>query len=569
MFLDRIIVSQQDPRQARMAKAAAWLYWLGIIVVVIGSVMPAEVDVDRVAVLWLALGGFIASVVAIAVPWSRFSYRLFYGMGALACSHIATVVYFSGGVESPYSQLFFLITIWAAYFFSFRGFGQVAIMVVISQMAPFIYDSDYHITHITTGVTQTVFMLIAGGLVNLLVSQVRQRNSDLNRTNERLAQKMREILHEKVKTSAVLSSVADGVYVVDNNRRISLWNRSAEKITGFGAEEMVGRECHQAMKPPVGEEERVCAPLCDTTPELDSASAGIAYEALTCRKDGEKIWLSVSAAPIRDGGEVSGIVHVFRDISEYKEIDQMKSDFVATVSHELRTPLTSILGFSKTLLRTDANFSEESRQLFLTEIVREGERLARLIEDVLSVSRIEAGKLRLELKPVEIAPAVGQVVKNVSKLTSIHNFVINVPGTIPPVIADADKLYQVLLNLVVNAVKYSPNGGDVVVSASEEDESIRFMVADQGVGISEEHLPHVFERFYRAGPRSKRGATGTGLGLYVSRNLIEQMGGRIWVESQVGHGSKFYFELPKAQALTAGGQAAGTAVKTQGQKLAS
>jgi PAS domain S-box-containing protein len=414
-------------------------------------------------------------------------------------------------------------------------------------MAPFIYDQAYDNSQITTGVTRVLFMLIAGGLVNLLVSQVRTRNIDLGRTNERLALKMREVLIEKEKTAAVLASVGDGVYVIDNNRRIVLWNHAAEEITGYGSDEMVGKECHQAMEPAEADRERVCTPLCDSLAEMDPHSSGIAYEVHTCRKDAERIWLSVSAAPIRDAGRVTGIVHVFRDISEYKEIDRMRSDFVATVSHELRTPLTSILGFSKTLLRTDAKFSEESRQSFLTEIVREGERLARLIEDVLSVSRIEAGKLQLDLKPITVGPAVSHVVKNVSKLTSLHNFVINVPDDIPPVLADGDKFHQVLLNLVVNAVKYSPEGGDIRVSAEHRDGRVRFVVEDQGVGISAEHLPHIFERFYRAGPRGKKGATGTGLGLYVSRNLVEQMGGRIWVESDIGQGSRFYFELPLAQ----------------------
>jgi len=246
-------------------------------------------------------------------------------------------------------------------------------------------------------------------------------------------------------------------------------------------------------------------------------------------------------------GSIAGVVHVFRDISEYKQIDRMKSDFVATVSHELRTPLTSILGFSKTLLRTDARFSDASRESFLLEIVREGERLARLIEDVLSVSRIEAGKLRLDLKAIDVGPTVGQVVKNMARLTSIHNFVINVADDLPRVSADPDKLYQVLLNLVVNAIKYSPDGGPITVTAIERDGRMRFEVADQGVGISTEHLPHVFERFYRAA-RGKGGAKGTGLGLFVSKSLVEQMGGTIRAESEVGQGSRFFFDLPLAPA---------------------
>ena len=288
--------------------------------------------------------------------------------------------------------------------------------------------------------------------------------------------------------------------------------------------------------------------MCGTAAVMEGITGRINYEVLTCRKDDEKVWLSVSAAPIREAGEVVGVVHVFRDISEYKEIDRMKSDFVATVSHELRTPLTSILGFSKTLLRTDARFSDASRESFLLEIVREGERLARLIEDVLSVSRIEAGSLRLDLKPVEVEPAVHQVVKNVSRLTSIHNFIINVPGGPRQVQADPDKLHQVLLNLVVNAIKYSPDGGPIVVTATDREGVIRFEIRDQGVGISSEHLPHIFERFYRAA-RPRRGVSGTGLGLYVSKSLVEQMGGVIWVESEVGRGSSFFFELPVGQPL--------------------
>jgi signal transduction histidine kinase len=130
-------------------------------------------------------------------------------------------------------------------------------------------------------------------------------------------------------------------------------------------------------------------------------------------------------------------------------------------------------------------------------------------------------------------------------LTSIHNFVINVPDDLPRVSADSDKLYQVLLNLVVNAIKYSPDGGPVTVTVGPVDGKLRFEVDDTGVGISPEHLPHVFERFYRAS-RGKGSATGTGLGLFVSKSLVEQMGGRIWAESEPGQGSSFYFELPVA-----------------------
>jgi two-component system phosphate regulon sensor histidine kinase PhoR len=547
------MVRQLDPRQLRMAKSAAWIYWLGIVVVLTGTLLPMQPDFNHTAVLLLTLGGFLTTIVLVIVPWDRFSYKLFYATSALACSHIATIIYFSGGVESPYGELYILLAVWAAYFFTFRGYILVAAMCVISFLLPYFYDSGFPLATITSAIIKILFMLISGGLVNLLVRQVRDRNLELSRATDRLAQKMREVLHEKEKTSAVLASVADGVYVVNITGKIVLWNQSAALITGFSEEEMIGKECYGASgEAPDGD--GGCTPFCGTAARVDESFTSIGYEVLACRKDNEKMWLSVSAAPIRDSdGTIAGVVHVFRDISEYKEIDRVKSDFVATVSHELRTPLTSILGFSKTLLRTDASFSDASRKSFLLEIVREGERLARLIEDVLSVSRIEAGKLRLDLKAVDAGPTVGHVVKNMARLTSIHNFVINVPDDLPRVSADPDKLYQVLLNLVVNAIKYSPDGGPITVSAGERDGKIRFEVADQGVGISPEHLPHVFERFYRAA-RGKGGTTGTGLGLYVSKSLLEQMGGRIWVESEVEHGSRFFFELPVAVAEPAVGQ---------------
>lgn len=543
MFLDRVIVRHNDPRQMRMAKSAAWIYWLGIVVVFLGAMLPMQPEVQRTPVLLLALGGFLSTVALIVIPWDKFSYTLFYAMSALACSHIATLIYFSGGVESPFSELYFLIAIWAAYFFSFRGYLLVTCFVMVSYLAPYYYDFEYDSGHVTAALLHILFMLIAGGLVNLLVRQVRERNDELNRTTNSLAQKMREVLQEKEKTGAVLASVADGVYVVDISGQIILWNRAAEAITGYTSDEMIGKDCYGS-----GDDENGSSPFCATAASVSEGFSSTGYEVLISGKGGDRMWLSVSAAPIRDtDGAITGIVHVFRDISEYKEIDRMKSDFVATVSHELRTPLTSILGFSKTLLRTDASFSDASRQSFLLEIVREGERLARLIEDVLSVSRIEAGNLRLDLKPMVVSPTVNQVVKSVSRLTSIHEFVIDVPEDLPRVNADPDKLYQVLLNLVVNAIKYSPDGGPIRVTAIPSETNVRFEVRDQGVGISPEHMPHVFERFYRAA-LGKGAAAGTGLGLYVSKSLIEQMGGKIWVESEVEVGSRFFFELPKAVA---------------------
>lgn len=557
MYLDRVIIRKNDPYQVRMAKSAAWLYWLGILVMLAGTTLPVEVPFARQPVLLLAAAGLVATVALVLVPWQRLSYRIFYLLAALACAHIATSIYFSGGAESPYGLLYFLIAIWAAYFFPFAGFALVSIFIIISSLAPVAYDEHFQTAHLTSGLTNILFLLIAGGVVNLLVAQLRTRGRELKHINTRLDQQIREGRREQEKTRAVIESVADGVYVIDNNRRVVLWNHGAVRITGYPEKEMIGRVCCE--KPSGGDEPEECPPICDIAARIDEGASGVNYEVLSRHRQGQKIWLNVSAALIRDpDGSIVGIVHVFRDVSEHKQVDRMRSEFVATVSHELRTPLTSILGFSKTLLRQDVDFSPESRQSFLMEIVREGERLARLIEDVLSVSRIEAGSLQLDLKPTDPLPTVQQVVRHMSQLTGIHALIVDVPDNLPRVMVDADRLYQVLLNLVVNAVKYSPEGGRIGIAASREEDMVRFLVSDQGVGISEEHLPHIFDRFYRAIVKGMASVTGTGLGLYVSRSLVEEMGGRIWVESEPGEGSRFFFELPVAnisQAEAAGAPA--------------
>lgn len=546
-----------------MAKSAAWLYWLGIIVMLIGTMLPVEVMFDRLPIFLLAASGLLATLALIIIPWQRLSYRIFYVLAALACAHMATSIYFSGGAESPYGLLYFLIAIWAAYFFSLAGFALVSVFIIISSLAPILYDEHFQAAHLANGLSNILFLLIAGGAVNLLVAQLRARGWELRHSNQRLDQQIREGRREQEKTKAIIESVADGVYVVDNNRRVVLWNRGARNIIGYSEEEMLGRVCCQNPSEASGAEQ--CTLICDIAARVDESSSGVNYEVLSRRRDGDKIWLNVSAAPIRDSdGGIAGIVHVFRDVSELKQIDRMRSDFVATVSHELRTPLTSILGFSKTLLREGVSFSPESRRSFLNEIVREGERLARLIEDVLSVSRIEAGSLQLDLKPTDPSPTVQQVVRNVSRLTSIHRFIVDVPENLPRVMADADRLYQVMLNLVVNAVKYSPEGGQIGISAAAEDHMVRFLVSDQGVGISEEHLPHIFDRFYRAIIKGMASISGTGLGLYVSRSLVGEMGGRIWVESRPGEGSRFYFELPVAGSVRAETVAAAALANNRG-----
>jgi signal transduction histidine kinase len=242
-------------------------------------------------------------------------------------------------------------------------------------------------------------------------------------------------------------------------------------------------------------------------------------------------------------GAVAGRIFAFRDISAERFVDQMKSDFVSTVSHELRTPLTSIYGFAETLLRQDVLFGEPERRTFLGYIASESERLTRIVDALLNVARLDSGHLRVDLRPTDIGALLEDAVPAEETDTNGHRFVVDVPNGVPDVRADADKLRQVLDQLIENAVKYSPSGGVVRLEARRRTDAVEISVADEGVGIPASRLDRVFDKFYRGG----ESRPGTGLGLFIAQGLVAAMGGKIWVSSKRGRGSRFTFELPVAE----------------------
>jgi signal transduction histidine kinase len=234
-----------------------------------------------------------------------------------------------------------------------------------------------------------------------------------------------------------------------------------------------------------------------------------------------------------------------RAFERLREFDRLKDEFIAVISHELRTPLTSVYGAALTLQRREVG--EEMREPLLAIVSDEAGRLARLLDDALSASRLHAHTERFEIAATdgaEVASAVAQAVQ--PRLPANLQLVISTPPDVPRVAADPDKLRQVLVNLTENAIKYSPDGGTIEMRVESEDSVVRFTVRDEGIGIPLDAQPHIFERFHRVDPNMTRGVGGTGLGLYICREIVEHMGGRIWVTSREGEGSIFEFELPVA-----------------------
>jgi len=226
------------------------------------------------------------------------------------------------------------------------------------------------------------------------------------------------------------------------------------------------------------------------------------------------------------------------------EANRLKAELISILAHEMRTPLTSIKGYSTALLMEESTFSPETQQEFLQIINEECDVLQDLIRDLLESSIIDAGLLRLELQPVRLPHLTKGVTDDIARRTQKHRFLIDFPSDFPILDADPDRIVQVLRNLLDNAVKYSPQGGVVVVRGEMRGDEIVISVADQGVGIAPEHLNRLFEKFFRVTSGLGRHVVGSGLGLPISRTIVEAHGGRIWAESQVGEGSTFYFTLP-------------------------
>jgi PAS domain S-box-containing protein len=348
------------------------------------------------------------------------------------------------------------------------------------------------------------------------------------------AELYQRVADEKERSTAIIENIADGIVAVDRDGDVVLWNRAAEQITGVPQEEALGRTPAQVLR------RRLASG--DDTPGGNRL--------VSINRGGEEVWLSLTEAVMRDpAGQVAGRIFAFRDISADRYVEEMKSDFVSAVSHELRSPLTSIYGFAETLLRQDVLFGEDERRTFLGYIASESERLTTIVDALLNVARLEGGDLQVTLNPVDVSAVVAEAVSSVEDPSGQngHRFVVELPAE--PVAAEADrgKLRQILGVLLDNAVRYSPGGGTVTVAARRNDETVEIEVADEGIGIPAHEQERIFRKFYRAeGGAGARGGGGTGLGLFIAQGLVSAMGGRIWVSSAEGAGSRFAFELPLA-----------------------
>jgi two-component system phosphate regulon sensor histidine kinase PhoR len=355
----------------------------------------------------------------------------------------------------------------------------------------------------------------------------------LNRTAARLERTIRTLTEERNLSSAILGSMVEGVAVVNGSERLVFANPGFAEILGLDVPPTSGSalvevvrqtELVEAVRKVLGGELRVQS-------EIVTGTLRQHYFAITV------------AAVL--AGEAAGAVVVLHDITELRKLERVRRDFVANVSHELRTPLTAIQGFAETLL-AGAIDDPQNRTRFLEIILEHSRRLARLTEDLLMLSKMDAERLELEIRRLSVSQLIESCLETAQRraMEKDLRISVNMPQRLPDIAGDRRRLAEVLQNLLDNAIQYTLPGGQIMVSAETGENEVILTVSDTGIGIPKADQPRIFERFYRVDVARSREAGGTGLGLAIAKHLVDVHGGRLWVESEVSQGSQFHFSVP-------------------------
>jgi PAS domain S-box-containing protein len=382
--------------------------------------------------------------------------------------------------------------------------------------------------------TETLLTLANQGAAALV-------NEELYRTAE----------SERAQLVDIVEHSSDGIYTVGADRTVKSWNAAMVALTGYQEDEAVGQKCFNLLRARDGDGVDMCAADCPILAAADSGHEEV-RDASVLNKEGLARWIRYAHAPVIVGdGQMDTDVVVVRDVTRERQTDELKADFVASVSHELRTPLTPIKGFLMTLLREDRDFAQDRRREYYKLMLLQSQRLERLIEDLLEVTRLEAGAGLVDATAIDAVDLVRQVVDRFTSEDPDRTVHVVAPDHAVYCRGDWMRVDQVLGNLLSNALRYAPPHEPVEVRLVPQGREVVFEVRDWGPGIPIDEQSRIFERFHRVGHYMTREPGGAGLGLYLAKRLVEAMGGRIWVSSRLGHGSVFSFALPAEPSLNA------------------
>jgi PAS domain S-box-containing protein len=358
--------------------------------------------------------------------------------------------------------------------------------------------------------------------------------------NARLYQQVND---ERSRLDAIIENSGDGVMILSRDRTILTWNRALTGMTGISADEAIGRHCYEILNLHNRQGVSVCHTAC---PLVKPPEDGRLYaEGDTARADGVKVTLADNYSPQHDEeGNIVSVIANVRDVSRLREAEELKNTLLSVISHELKTPVSIIKGYAGTLARQDADWDKATLAEGLAVIEEEADKLNELINNLLDTSRLQAGGLKLQFTYLDLPSMAEKTVEKLRTQTTRHTFSVDFPADFPPVKGDYERIREVLSNLVGNAIKYSPDGGLIRVGGQVTGAEVQVFVSDEGVGIPATEQERIFDRFARVDNSLTRQTPGAGLGLFLVRAVVEAHGGRVWVESQPGRGSTFWFTLP-------------------------
>ncbi len=337
---------------------------------------------------------------------------------------------------------------------------------------------------------------------------------------------------------ALIEKSFDAIVLLDHQGIMRYVSPSIERILGHTPEELLGRTPFEFVHPDDREQTmQAFAAL------MQDPATSVTVEYRSPHKDGSIRWMEGVGTNLLHDPKVGAIVGNFRDITERKELEQRKDEFIGMASHELKTPITSLKGFTNLLQRRFLKEGDEEALSLLDRMDKQIDKLTRLINEMLDISRIQTGKLEYHEEPFDLAQLVQEVMGNVQGTSRTHRLLLE-EQTHVQVVADRDRIGQALINLLTNAIKYSPGADTVIIRLSASESEAHVSVQDFGIGIAREHQQKIFERFYQITSAEEKTFAGLGIGLYLSNEIIKRHHGRLWVESEKGKGATFHFTLP-------------------------
>jgi PAS domain S-box-containing protein len=402
--------------------------------------------------------------------------------------------------------------------------------------------------------------------LNRKVKDLQEAQEALLNVAEDVDHKSRELAEISAKDEAILLSIGDGVVVTNEKGRIILLNPAAAKILGWESEKVRGKRFDQAV--PIEDDEGKLIPnnkrpvlvaLKTGRPATTTTTTSLVY----VRSDGTRFPVAITATPVILEEKIIGTINIFRDVTQEKEVDKMKTEFVSVASHQLRTPLSAIKWFLEMVLGGDAGEITAEQRNYLQQVFDSNERMIRLVNDLLNVSRLETGRIIIEPMPTDLVELAKEAISDFESVVRARkqSLIFKSVGRIPTISFDPDLIRQVIQNLLSNATNYTPKNGEIVVKIWIEKEKVILAVKDTGQGIPKDEQNKIFTKFFRATNIFRRQPEGSGMGLYIAKGAIEASGGQMWFESEENQGSTFYFSLPLSGSPKRTGEIKLTSVK--------